>query len=120
MRAVIMKSLALPILYPSWLMTVASMRDVDILDISAGWKRIPPKSNHDRDPLTSTPRNMTATSSPMTNRYIGRDSPSYIRGLRTNSIMTAMTSEVPIHMACMPLRQLVSKIDEGSADCTEA
>lgn len=43
-------------------------RDVDILDISAGWNRTGPKANHDRDPFTSIPRNMTATSNAMTNR----------------------------------------------------
>ena len=71
-RAVMMKSFHLPILYPSWLITVASMRDVDIFDISAGWKRTGPKANHDREPFTSIPRKMTAISRKMTKAYIGR------------------------------------------------
>ncbi len=75
-RAVITKSRNLLILYPSWLMTVASISDVDILEISAGWNRIGPKPNHDLEPLTSMPRNITATSRPMVTRYIGRENPS--------------------------------------------
>ncbi len=75
-RAVITKSLNLLILYPSWLITVASIRDVDILEISAGWNLIGPKPNHDLEPFTSMPRNITATSNPMVTRYIGRESPS--------------------------------------------
>ena len=66
--AVIMKSLNLPILYPNWLITVARSREVDILDISAGWNLTGPKANHDLDPLTSIPRKMTATRRPIMNR----------------------------------------------------
>ena len=56
----------------------------------------------------------------MTNRYIGSANPSYIRGLSAKSITTARISDVPIHIACMPLRQLRSKMDDGSDDWTEA
>ena len=116
----IMKSLTLPILYPCWLMTVASSRDVDILDISAGWNRTGPNANHDRDPLTSIPRKITAISSMSTNRYIGTESPSYIRGLRAKRIIAAMPNAVMIHTNCLPLRLAKSKIDAGSDECTEA
>ena len=39
-KAVTMKSFHLPILYPSWLITAASISDVDIFEISAGWNLI--------------------------------------------------------------------------------
>ena len=67
-KAVIMKSLALLILYPSWLMKVASISEVAIFEISAGWNLTGPKANHDREPLTSIPRKITATRSPMVAR----------------------------------------------------
>ena len=75
-NAVIMKSLALPILYPCWLMNVASSRDVDIFDISAGWNRTGPNANHDLEPFTSIPRNITAIRRATTKMYIGTDRPS--------------------------------------------
>ena len=71
-----MKSLARPILYPRRLITDASIKDVEIFEISAGWNLTGPNSNHDRDPLTSIPRKITATSNPRVNRYIGVESPS--------------------------------------------
>ena len=62
------KFLNLLILNPNWLIRVASMRDVDILEISAGWNRTGPNSNHDLEPLTSVPRKITAIRSSRTAR----------------------------------------------------
>ena len=55
---------------------VASRRDVDILDISAGWNLMGPNANQEREPFTSMPRNITAIRSASTKRYIGTDRPS--------------------------------------------
>ena len=101
-------------------MTVARSRDVDILDISAGWNLTGPNVNQELEPFTSTPRNITAISSAMTKRYIGTDRPSYIRGLRTNSIMDAMHKAVMIHMNCFPLLPSKSSMVPGSLECTDA
>jgi hypothetical protein len=101
-------------------MTVARSRDVDIFDTSAGWKLKNPRSNHDLEPLISTPRKITATSKNRTIRYIGKDKPSYIRGFIKNRITAANPSAVIIQMNCIPLRQFVSKIDVGSSVCTDA
>ena len=95
-------------------MTVAKSSDVAIFDISAGWNLTGPNANHDRDPFTSIPRNMTATSNAIVNRYIGRDSPSYSRGGMTKRIMAAMPNAVTIHTNCLPLRLAKSKIEDGS------
>ena len=76
MRAAMMKSRQRLILYPSWLITVARSRDVDIFDISAGWSLTGPKANQDRDPLTSIPRKITAMSRTMVSAYMGTENPS--------------------------------------------
>ena len=118
--AVMIKSFILPILYPSWLMKVASIREVDILDISAGWNLTGPNSNHDREPFTSMPRKITAISSRITPAYIGTDRPSYILGLSAKSMITARTNEVSIHTNCLPLLHSQSKMDVGSDEWTDA
>ena len=99
---------------------MASIRDVEILDISAGWNRTGPNPNQDLDPFTSIPRKITATSRPSARMYIGSESPSYIRGLRAKSIMPASMIDVPIHTACFPLLQFQSKIEDGSVECMDA
>ena len=48
------------------LITKASSSEVDILEISAGWKRTGPRSNHEWEPLTSLDTKITTTSSPST------------------------------------------------------
>ena len=101
-------------------MKVASISEVDILEISAGWKRMAPNANHDLDPFTSIPRNMTAISSRITMAYIGTDSPSYIRGLSTKRMSRARQNDVSIHTACLPLLQSQSKMEVGSDEWTDA
>ena len=66
MHATVRKSLNLVSLNVARLITNASSREVVIFDTSAGWNRTGPKANHDREPLTSTPRKITATRSPIT------------------------------------------------------
>ena len=73
MAAVRMKFFRFDILYPYWLITDASISDVAIFEISAGWNLTGPNSNQDRDPFTSTPRKITATSNATVARYIGRE-----------------------------------------------
>ena len=60
--AVARKCFMSDILNPDWLMTVASISDVAILESSAGWKLTGPNENHDLEPLTSVPRKITAIS----------------------------------------------------------
>ena len=91
-----------------------------ILEISAGWNRTGPNSNHEREPFTSIPRKITAISSNMTNPYIGNEALSYIRGGTTNRIKTAIMRAVVIHTNCLPLRLPKSKIEAGSEACTDA
>ena len=47
---------------PWRLITEASIRDVVIFDISAGWNFTGPSSNHECDPLTSSLTKITRTS----------------------------------------------------------
>ena len=118
--AVTRKSFALPILYPCWLITVARSSDVDILDISAGWNLIGPKANQEREPFTSIPRNITAISRASTNRYIGTDKPSKMRGFSTKRMIDPIIRAVMIHTNCFPLLESKSKMDAGSDECTDA
>ena len=105
-NAVSMKSLNLVILKLTWLISVARSRDVVIFETSAGWNLTGPNSNQDRDPLTSTPRNITPTSRHMTNRYSGTEALSQNCALITNRIRAASPSAVSIQTNCLPERKL--------------
>ncbi|CDC63870.1 unknown [Bacteroides sp. CAG:770] len=67
MAATVRKFFIFVSLNPALLITRASNRDVVILDTSAGWKRTGPNVNQDLEPLTSSPKKITAIRSPMTN-----------------------------------------------------
>ena len=101
-------------------MTKAKRRDVVIFDTSAGWNLTGPNSNHDLDPFTSTPRNMTATSRNSTPTYNGMDALSHILGGRTNRINPASPMDVRIHTNCLPLRRFQSRIEVPAEEWTEA
>ena len=103
-RATSMRSFSRSILKLCWLMTVASSSDVVILLTSAGWNLTGPNSNHDRDPFTSSPRKITATSSPSTIRYIGREVDSQNWAGITNRIRAARPRAVSIQTNCLPER----------------
>ncbi len=105
-KAVRRKSLNRVILKLTWLISVASSSDVVIFETSAGWNLIGPNSNHDRDPLTSTPRNITATSRHSTPRYKGMDALSQSWAFTTNRMRAASPSAVRIHTNCLPERKL--------------
>ena len=119
-RAVSIRSRKRSILKPDWLITVARRRDVVILDTSAGWNLTGPNSNQEREPLTSTPRNMTATRSTSVMRYSGKDALSHNRAGHTNRISAASPSAVRIQTNCFPQRKPKSKIDEGPSEWMEA
>ena len=120
MSATVRKSRMRDILKPWRLITAARSSEVDILDTSAGWKRTGPKANHEREPLTSTPRKITATSRPRTSRYVGKEMTSHSFGLTAKRIKVPSTRAVRIHTTCFPLREDQAKNGSGSAEWIEA
>ena len=114
-RAVRMKLLIWEILKFGWLITTASSSEVVIFETSAGWKRTGPNANHDREPLTSTPRKMTATSRKATPAYSHGASPSHQRAGMTKRMRPARPKAVTIQTSCLPLRVAKSRADVPSA-----
>ena len=102
------------------LMRKASTSEVVIFDTSAGWNRTGPNSNQDREPLTSTPRKMTATSKNRTPMYKGIEAPSQMRGGRTKTIRPASPKAVRIQTNCLPLREVQDRMLSGSEEWMEA
>ena len=119
-KAVRRKSLNRVILKLAWLISVARSRDVVIFETSAGWNLIGPNSNHDRDPLTSIPRNITATSIPRTPKYRINDVLSQNCGFMANRITPPSPNAVRIHTNCFPQRNPKSNIEAGPSEWMEA
>ena len=98
------KSLHRVILNPCWLNKKDSSRDVDILEISAGWKLTGPRLNHEWEPLMSDDTKITTTRSSSTKAYSGIQIPSQSRAGKTNRITPASPSAVRIQTNCFPAR----------------
>ena len=98
----------------------ARRSEVVIFEISAGWNRTGPKANQDLEPLTSTPRKITATSR---NRTIMYSSPAPLshrfEGMR-NTMRLPRPNAVRIHMNCFPLLTLKSRMPVFSPPWMEA
>ena len=107
-------------LNPGLLIMNARRREVVIFEISAGWNRTGPKANQDLEPLTSTPRKITATSR---NRTIMYSSPAPLShrfdGMR-KTMRLPRPNAVRIHMNCFPLLTLKSRMPVFSPPWMEA
>ena len=108
------------ILNPGLLITNAISRDVVILEISAGWNLTGPKANQDLDPLTSTPRKMTATNRNSTTVYRSPAPLSHRFGLMRKMMMPPSPNAVSIQMNCLPLLAEKSNMLFTSAPWTDA
>ena len=107
-------------LNPGRLITKAMRRDVVIFEISAGWNLIGPMLNHDLDPLTSTPRKITATRRNRTIIYISPAPLSHkLVGIR-KIIRLPSPRAVRIQINCFPLLTLKSSIPMLSPPWMEA
>ena len=120
MAATVRKPFAVLNLKPCLLITNASIREVVIFDISAGWNFTGPNSNQEWEPFTSLLTNITRISRKSTSRYRTSGTASQKRGFSTKSISTPAAREIPNQRNCFPLRQPRSKMEDGSVECTEA
>ena len=89
---------------------------VVIFEISAGWNLTGPNANHERDPLTSTPRKMTATSRIRTKMYAGVLMTSHSLGFMTKRMSRSRAKALSIQIACLPLLQFQSNMEDGSEE----